>query len=48
MKHGWLFRWGSAWIGGHWSARNKRLCLNLLPFVTLWITLPGGKTPAED
>lgn len=47
-KYGWLLRWGSAWVGAHWSKRNKRLCLNFLPFVTLWITAPGGKTPAED
>ena len=48
MKCGWLFRWGSAWVGGHWSGRNKRLCLNLIPFVTFWVCAPGGKTPAED
>jgi hypothetical protein len=45
---GWLLRWGSLWVGAHWSKRNKRLCLNLLPCVTLWVTAPGGKTPAED
>lgn len=42
---GLLFRWGSAWIGAHWSAHNKRLCLNVIPFVTFWITAPGGYTP---
>lgn len=42
---GLLFRWGSVWVGGHWSSGNKRLCLNLVPFVTFWITLPGGNRP---
>ncbi|AGR48101.1 hypothetical protein SmphiM12_469 [Sinorhizobium phage phiM12] len=45
MKAGVLFRLGSLWIGAHWSPHNKRLCLNLIPCVTVWITLPGGITP---
>lgn len=45
MKWGVLFRWGSAWIGGHWSPGNKRLCVNFLPFVTVWFAFPGGNTP---
>lgn len=39
------FRLGSFWIGWHYSKQNKRLCVNLLPFVTFWITKPGGITP---
>lgn len=45
MKAGILFRWGSCWIGAHWSPGNRRLCINLIPFVTIWITAPGGVTP---
>lgn len=33
------------WIGAHYSTYNKRLCINLLPCVTLWATLPGGNEP---
>jgi hypothetical protein len=44
---GWLVRLGSAWIGAHWSPRNRRLCVNFIPCVTLWIAWPGGKTPEE-
>ena len=43
---GTLFRWESAWIGCHYSPYNKRYCINLIPFVTIWITKPGGKTPS--
>lgn len=47
MKWGILFRWQSLWIGAHWSPYNKRLCLNLIPFVTLWITARGGEVPKQ-
>lgn len=33
------------WIGAHYSPYNKRLCVNLLPCVTFWITVPGGNEP---
>lgn len=45
MKAGVLFRLGSAWMGVHYSPYNKRFCINLVPFVTVWVTLKGGKTP---
>lgn len=45
MKWGVLFRWGSAWVGCHWSPKNKRACINLMPFVTIWITARGGNPP---
>jgi hypothetical protein len=45
VKAGILFRWGSCWIGLHWSPANRRLCVNLIPFVTIWIIAPGGVTP---
>jgi hypothetical protein len=47
MKAGVLWRWGSCWIGAHWSAQNRRLCLNILPFFTIWIVWPGGQTPLK-
>lgn len=45
MKAGILFRWGSAWVGAHWSPFNRRLCVNPVPFVTVWVCLPGGREP---
>ncbi|UJM85293.1 hypothetical protein [Rhodanobacter denitrificans] len=45
MKKGLLFRPGSLWIGVHWSRHNRRFCINLIPCVTIWITLAGGNTP---
>lgn len=38
-------RWGSLWVGAHWSPYNKRLCVNLIPCVTVWFTWPGGRIP---
>lgn len=45
MKCGLILRWGSAWIGAHWSEYNRRICVNPLPFVTIWVVLPGGNVP---
>lgn len=45
MKAGLIVRLGSAWVGVHWSPYNRRFCINLLPCVTVWIALPGGKEP---
>lgn len=42
---GLLLRAGSFWVGAHWSRENKRLCVNVVPFVTLWVTAPGGSVP---
>jgi hypothetical protein len=39
---GLVLNYRAGWIGAHWGQHNKRLCINLLPFVTLWITMPGG------
>lgn len=47
MKYGILFRWRSFWVGVHYSQRNRRFCINPIPFVTIWITLLGGVTPGE-
>ncbi|WLJ89332.1 hypothetical protein [Vibrio phage vB_ValA_R15Z] len=45
MKCGVICRLGSFWIGAHWSSYNKRICINLIPCVTFWVTLEGGNTP---
>lgn len=45
MKTGILLRWGSLRIGAHWAPNHKRLCLNLVPCINLWVTLPGGDVP---
>jgi hypothetical protein len=45
MSAGILFRPGSLWIGAHWSRQNRRLCINLIPCVTLWVTARGGVRP---
>lgn len=42
---GWHFRPASFWVGVHWSTYNQRLCINLLPCVTVWVVLPGGNQP---
>lgn len=45
MKYGLLLRWQSLWMGVHYSPYNKRFCINLIPCVTVWVTLKGGTTP---
>jgi hypothetical protein len=40
-----LVRLASMWIGVHYSAFDRRFCINLLPCVTFWITQPGGHLP---
>ncbi|MDR6455474.1 hypothetical protein [Variovorax paradoxus] len=42
---GLLFQQGGLWIGAHWSSYERRWCVNLLPCVTIWIMLPGGRPP---
>lgn len=45
VKAGFIFRPGSLWVGAHYASYNKRLCLNLLPMVTLWMIWEGGNEP---
>lgn len=40
-----LLRLSSFWVGVHWSAFDRRFCINPWPCVTFWITLPGGHLP---
>lgn len=42
---GLLVNWRAAWVGAHYSKQDKRLCVNLLPFVTIWWAQPGGRCP---
>jgi len=42
---GLLVNWRALWVGAHYSPAHKRLCVNLLPGVTLWWTRPGGQLP---
>lgn len=42
---GLLVNWRAFWVGAHYSKTDKRLCLNLLPCVTLWWTKPDGRLP---
>lgn len=45
MRAGILWQPGAAWIGVHYSPYCQRWCINVVPFVTLWVAKPGGKIP---
>lgn len=45
MKWGFLPRWGSAWVGVHYSKACKRYCINIIPCLTIWIAKEGGEVP---
>lgn len=36
---------GGLWVGAHYSKHNRRWCINVLPCVTVWVALKGGKRP---
>lgn len=42
---GLLLNWRAFWLGWHYSEHHKRLCINLLPCVTVWWAQPGGQLP---
>lgn len=44
-RFGLLIRKESCWVGVHYSPYNKRWCINVLPFVTVWVCKPGGNVP---
>lgn len=46
FRLGLLFRLSSLWVGAHYSEYNRRWCINLLPCVTVWVTLKGGRVPS--
>ncbi len=45
MKAGFLFNPRAFWIGVHYSPFNRRLCINVIPFVTIWVAFEGGNAP---
>ena len=47
MKFGILVQKGGLWVGVHYSPYNRRYCINLIPGITIWVALPGGKTPGQ-
>ncbi len=42
---GLLFNPRAWWVGVHYSSRDKRWCINIVPCLTVWITRSGGSTP---
>ena len=40
-----IFQPTGAWIGVHYSRHNRRFCVNPLPCLTFYLTLPGGVNP---
>lgn len=44
-RAGVIFRLSSMWVGIHWSNTNRRACVNVLPCVTVFVTLAGGDLP---
>lgn len=44
-QFGAVWNWRAVWVGAHYGARDRRLCINLIPFLTLWVALPGGYAP---
>lgn len=42
---GMLFNPVAFWIGAHYSPTHKRLCINIVPFFTLWYKQYGGVEP---
>lgn len=48
MKAGLIVNWRGLWLGAHYSSFNKRLCVNLIPCVTLWVCGKGGNVPQKE
>lgn len=42
---GLMFNSHALWLGIHYSPGNRRVCINLIPCLTIWITAPGGNEP---
>jgi hypothetical protein len=42
-----LFNLKAFWFGFHYSEYNKRLCINLIPFITIWFVFKEGKIPSS-
>ncbi len=48
MQAGLLFNHRALWIGAHYSPFNRRVCINLIPMVTLWVCGKGGNVPHKE
>ncbi len=42
-----LWQSGAVWIGWHYSPYEKRVCINLIPCVTVWLMFEGGRIPKK-
>lgn len=42
---GLLWNHHAMWLGAHYSPAYRRHCINLVPCLTVWVRLPGGKEP---
>lgn len=40
-----LFNPWAWWLGVHYSPFNRRVCVTLIPMLTLWFTFRGGRAP---
>ncbi|WP_397381117.1 hypothetical protein [Pseudomonas sp.] len=48
LKAGLIINWRGLWVGFHYSSFNKRLCMNLIPCVTIWVCGKGGNVPQKE
>lgn len=42
-----LVQGGAWWIGVHYSTDTRRICINLVPCLTICIVLKGGAVPRQ-
>lgn len=47
MKTYFLAQEGAFWIGAHYSSDTKRLCIQLVPFLTVCFVFEGGQVPRQ-
>ena len=40
-----LFNPAAVWVGVHYSHHHQRVCINLIPCLTLWWCGPRGELP---
>ena len=40
-----LFNPAALWVGVHYSHYHQRVCINLLPCLTVWVCGPRGELP---
>lgn len=44
-RWGLLVNWRAMWVGAHGSAHTGRICINLIPCITVWVCRQGGTRP---